>query len=419
MCKRIYFFIMGLTLIVTSCQSNQGNEAKITPIESLPPTQDSQETPTPNTPIFSKCTVISAEPNAGISEDSYFPAVSKSDWVKGTESARVTIIEYNDFQCPSCRALVPVLAQIFADHPDDVRYVFRHLPLSSIYDNSALAAQAAEAAGIQGKFWEMHDQLYQRQSEWAVLVEETFNEWLIELAIELNLNVDQFQIDLTSDATADQVQKAWNDDGEIQIPGPPFILINGKIYTGPQDYWNLSAVVNLIILGDRQFTTCPPVVIDPLKQYLVTLHTEKGDVLVELYPEIAPITVNSFVFLAQNGWFDGITFHRVIPGFVAQTGDPSGTGIGGPGYAFENEISPNKVFDSAGILGMANSGPDSNGSQFFITLGPAPHLNGSYTIFGRVFSGLDVLENLTPRNPQQRADLPPGDLLLSVSVEER
>jgi len=105
-------------------------------------------------------------------------------------------------------------------------------------------------------------------------------------------------------------------------------------------------------------------VIDPLKQYIATIKTEKGDIVVELIPDVAPMTVNSFVFLAGEGWFDNVTFHRVLPGFMAQGGDPSGSGMGGPGYAFKNEISPDLSFDREGLLAMANSGPDTNGSQF-------------------------------------------------------
>jgi cyclophilin family peptidyl-prolyl cis-trans isomerase len=158
--------------------------------------------------------------------------------------------------------------------------------------------------------------------------------------------------------------------------------------------------------------------IDPLKQYIATIHTEKGDILVELFPDIAPLAVNSFIFLAENGWFDGISFHRVLPGFVAQAGDPTGTGIGGPGYAFRNETSPDLVFDQEGLLAMANSGPDTNGSQFFITYSSSEHLDGLYTIFGRVIEGMEVAKSLTPRNPSQGSDLPPGDEILTITIEE-
>jgi len=312
-----------------------------------------------------------------------------------------------------------VLAQLEKDYPQDVRVVYRHFPLLSIHDKAALATQAAEAAGAQGEFWAMHDLLFERQSEWATLPVEEFQKWLIEQAAGLNLDGDQFQADLLSDATVAIAQDAWDSGVAANLPGTPFILVNGRYYSGPRDYWNLEAIVKMTMLEGRQFTECPPITIDSAKQYTATLKTEKGDIVLEFYPDVAPMAVNSFIFLARNGWFDGVTFHRVLPGFVAQAGDPTGTGFGGPGDAFDNEVSPDLKFDQAGVLGMANAGPGSNGSQFFITLGPTPHLDGGYTIFGRVIEGLDVVNSLTERNPEQNANLPPGDKILSVSIEER
>jgi cyclophilin family peptidyl-prolyl cis-trans isomerase len=203
------------------------------------------------------------------------------------------------------------------------------------------------------------------------------------------------------------------------LPGTPSLLINGSYYDGPRDYFSLASILQLVKLEERQFTECPPMTIDPAKQYIATLETEKGDIVIELNAEAAPLAVNSFIFLAKNGWFDNVTFHRVIPGFVAQAGDPTGTGFGGPGYAFANEVSADLKYDKEGVLGMANAGPGSNGSQFFITLGPAPNLDGSYTIFGQVISGMEVVNSLTPRNPQENADLPLGDRILSVTIEEK
>jgi len=171
-------------------------------------------------------------------------------------------------------------------------------------------------------------------------------------------------------------------------------------------------------LGDKTYDTCPPQVIDTEKSYTATLETEKGDIVIELYASQAPTTVNSFVFLAQEGWFDGVTFHRVLPGFVAQSGDPSGLGLGGPGYEFGNENN-GLLFDKAGVVGMANSGADSNGSQFFITLAAADQLNGGYTVFGQVVEGMDVVESLTARDPSQSNDLPAGDVINKIVIEEK
>jgi cyclophilin family peptidyl-prolyl cis-trans isomerase len=154
------------------------------------------------------------------------------------------------------------------------------------------------------------------------------------------------------------------------------------------------------------------------KQYLATLQTEKGDVVIQLFPDKAPFTVNSFIFLAQNGWYEDITFHRVVPVLYAQTGDPSGTGKDTPGYFVVTEILPDLTFDKPGMVAMVNSGPDSSGSQFFITYDAAPQFDGQYTIFGQVLSGMDVLKSLTPRDIQIGVETPPGDKLMSVTIEE-
>ncbi len=169
----------------------------------------------------------------------------------------------------------------------------------------------------------------------------------------------------------------------------------------------------------RQWSSPPEMQIDVNKRYTATLHTVKGDIVVELLPKAAPLTVNNFVFLARQGYYDGVTFHRVLPGFVAQGGDPAGTGSGGPGYYIPNETSSGLTFDDEGLVAMANAGPDTNGSQFFITYAPQPGLDGGYTIFGRVTSGLDVALALSPRDPSQNPNAPPGDKINSVTIEEK
>jgi cyclophilin family peptidyl-prolyl cis-trans isomerase len=135
--------------------------------------------------------------------------------------------------------------------------------------------------------------------------------------------------------------------------------------------------------------------------YWAVICTDIGPIYLDLYEDKAPITVNNFVFLAQQGYYNNTTFHRVLPGFMAQGGDPTGTGSGGPGYEFEDETNNELVFDQFGLLAMANAGPGTNGSQFFITYAPTPWLDGNHTIFGRVFQGIDVAELLTLRDPQQ------------------
>lgn len=318
------------------------------------------------------------------------------------------------------------MEQLLADYPTDIRFVIRQFPLigtpeQPFHDKAALAAQASEAAGKQGKFWEMHDVLFEFQSLWSSVSVEQFQEWLLLRAGEIGLDVEQFEQDLTSEELVQSIQEAWDWGQQIGIPGTPFLLINGEMWPSslPMDYTNMVSIIKLTMLESRQFTECPAMSIDPNKQYLATLHLELGNIIIELFADKAPLAVNSFVFLARNGWFDGVTFHRVIPDFVAQAGDPTGTGFGGPGYAFRNEVSPDLKFDRAGIVGMANAGPGSNGSQFFITYAPAPELDGDYTIFGQVVAGMDVLISLTPRDPSKNMDLPPGDLIINVTIEEK
>jgi peptidyl-prolyl cis-trans isomerase B (cyclophilin B) len=135
-------------------------------------------------------------------------------------------------------------------------------------------------------------------------------------------------------------------------------------------------------------------VIDPSKKYQVTMKTTKGDIQLDLFAADAPKTVNNFVFLAQDKYYDGLTFHRVIPDFMSQGGCPDGDGRGGPGYRFEDETVGNPHKHETGSLSMANAGPNTNGSQFFICHGPQPHLNGKHTVFGKVTSGQDVVTAL-------------------------
>jgi len=143
-----------------------------------------------------------------------------------------------------------------------------------------------------------------------------------------------------------------------------------------------------------QYSEYPTMIIDVSKQYTATINTSQGNFTVELFAKDAPKTVNSFVFLAQEGFYNGVIFHRVIKNFMIQGGDPTGTGTGGPGYKFEDEIVPTLVFDRKGLLAMANSGPGTNGSQFFITTAPTDWLNGKHTIFGEVSQGQAVLDTI-------------------------
>lgn len=166
----------------------------------------------------------------------------------------------------------------------------------------------------------------------------------------------------------------------------------------------------------KQWKTPPALQIDPKKKYKAHMETDKGTMVIELFADKAPNTVNNFVFLSREGYYDGVIFHRVISDFMVQGGDPTGSGSGGPGYKFGDEFHPSLKHNKAGILSMANAGPGTNGSQFFITHVPTPHLDGKHTVFGQVVEGMDVLMSIPPRNPARPEY--PGVKILSVTIEE-
>lgn len=155
-------------------------------------------------------------------------------------------------------------------------------------------------------------------------------------------------------------------------------------------------------MSATQWNDPPEMQIDPGRRYQVTITTERGEIVLELYPQYAPKTVNNFIFLAREGFYDGISFHRVIPDFVIQGGDPTGTGRGGPGYHFEDEVAGNPLRHERGVISMANAGPNTNGSQFFITHSPQSHLDGRHTVFGKVIQGLDVVDEIRQGDTMER-----------------
>jgi cyclophilin family peptidyl-prolyl cis-trans isomerase/protein-disulfide isomerase len=361
-----------------------------------------------------------ASPGPTATTASLFTPVTEADWQIGPESAAVTLLAYSDFECLYCASVAELLGQLRDEFSPDVRLVFRHYPLPQ-HTNAQVAAAAAEAAGAQGQFWEMHDGLFAAQGEWVEQDPGALRGVLERLVEELSLEGAQFWEDLEAPETAERVTRAYETARDIPLPGAPFLLFNGEPMQdeGLINHYALSTLIRLELLKARQFDEPPPEVIDPFRTYEASIETEKGEIAMELYAERAPLTVNNFVFLARSGWYDGVTFHRVITGFAAQTGDPSGTGYGGPGYLIPDEIVPDLRFDAAGWVGMANAGPDTNGSQFFITLAPRPEFDGRYTLFGRVTRGMAVVESLTPRDPNVEAEAPPGDRIITIRIEEK
>ncbi len=314
------------------------------------------------------------------------------------------------------------MEQFKATYGDDLQLIYRHFPLITIHDKAQLSAEASESAGAQDKFWEMHDILFEKQNEWAAQAEDEALNTFVGYAQEIGVaDIDQFTADLENGTYTNKISANYEAATGAGLTGTPTIVINGINYPS-QDLGlgsdSIDLFINLILL-QKKWLAEPEQVINLAKEYQATIKTEKGDIVIDLYPDTAPVNVNSFVFLAQQGWYDDNSFHRVIPGFVAQGGDPTGTGVGFPGYRCEDEVVASRTFDRAGLVALANSGPNTNGSQFFITYAPAENLNAGFTIIGEVVEGMDVAESITPRDPQSAPNPPAGDSIETIIVEEK
>lgn len=313
--------------------------------------------------------------------------------------------------------LEPVLVQLQKTYPQDVRLVFRHFPLKSIHANARMAAIAAEAAGKQDQFFAMQKILLEEQQVWGNLSDSDFRSWLKNAAADLDLDIELFTADLNSPELGKKIDAAYDAAVAAGIGGTPFVVVNGKPYQNQMDFAGFEMLVKLYKITERQFTQCPPMNINPVKKYTATLETPRGNIVLELFPDRAPVAVNSFIFLSQQGWYDDNPFYLVVPGSYVLTGDPTATNYGNPGYYYDSEISDLR-FDKAGVVGMHNSGPNSNGSRFFITLSAQPKLDGTYTIFGQVVEGLDILKEFPAYSTEQEEDSGSAEKILRVIIQE-
>ena len=415
--RSILYSLLLACLVLSGCRAT----SESTPLARPAPTPSAtssltRQTATASLPTTMDCLLVSSQPTSAATEPSIFPPPGPDDHILGPADAEATFLEYTDYQAPASAALDGVLANLSAKYPASVRRVLRPFPLPT-NDKASLAAAAAEAAALQGKFWELSALFIARQDEWSALDVPAFQKWILARAPDLDLDPVRLKTDFSSQAVLTRVNTAQHFGLTSAIPTMPFLLINGRIYQGPRDQRSLENLLNLLRMEKHQFTDCPAFIIDPQKSYIAELTTSKGKITIQLLPQEAPLAVNNFVFLARQGWYNGMTFHRVIQGQLAQSGDPSGTGFGSPGYAFPDEIS-SLTFDKPGVLAMANAGPDSNGSQFFITYRAMPEIDGKATIFGSVLEGLDVLNALTARDPSQPSAQPDGDVINKVIIRE-
>ncbi|MBN2047493.1 MAG: peptidylprolyl isomerase [Anaerolineaceae bacterium] len=424
---RFWLMLILLLPVLASC-ANTGSSLS-TAAPDTPPTATPfpapeisflpTETPAAFYPGEFETCILSSEENGS----AYTVApVTEDDHRKGAENASLQYIVYYDLQCPYCAALHPVLDALLEEYPDQLEIIYRPLPLPN-HDKAMLAAQIIEAASRQHPeaYFDLSSILFERQPEWTALSEADFLTWLAPILSELELDPERLEADRQDVILVETLNIAFAQAVASGITYTPFLLTGGDEYTASRDLANMRVLTELLLLEQRHFSECPPNQIEPGASYYATLHTEKGDVILQLFPEAAPIAVNSFIMLAENGWFDQNPFFRVIEDTFAVTGDPSGTGFGGPGYTFRGETDAGLTFDLPGVVALSNANsPNTNGSQFFITLAPLSELNGRYTIFGQVIQGLDVLAQLTPRDPlNDVSDLPRADELLSVTIEKK
>jgi len=345
------------------------------------------------------------------------PAVSPGEHLRGPLAAPATLIVYSDFDCPLCAQLAGLLAQLQDRHRQDLRLIFRHFPLLTLHDKASPAAQVAELAGEQGAFWSMHDRLFEAYPDWSALSPQEFVAWALAQAEDLGLDVPAIQAGLAEGRWAAQMEQAYEQGLAMGIPGSPFLLLDGEPFLLPYEPNYLEAAVRLSTLRARQFPNYPPFEIDPDATYLARLQLDSGEIVLQLYPQVAPLAVNSFVFLASQGWFDGNAIHQVQPGVFLESGDPTATGLGDPGYHFAMEPSPALGFEQPGMVALVPTSPDTNGGRFFINLGPLPELDGARTIFGRVLQGMELLQALPARDPLADLLEPPPAVLLQVKIE--
>jgi cyclophilin family peptidyl-prolyl cis-trans isomerase/protein-disulfide isomerase len=417
-CTRLFLpYFAILIVLLTACGGSSASGKTPVP-PSLTPFPSATASVATSTPLDTPTPFIMPTPTG----ESYEALAGHA---LGPDDAPLTIIMYGDFQCEICARYARDLEIVRSRYPDDIRLIWRHLPDVRAHDKAALALQASEAAAAQGNFWEMRDQLFTHQADWINLSPDEFRAVLRDYAGTVGLDVERFTADLDAGTYAPLVEAAQRDAAELDIVGAPVLLYNSQLFSGRDDLFGLDEAARLVLLQPRQFETAPDMIIDPAKTYRATITTDKGDIVIDLWADKAPMAVNNFVFLARSGWYDDITFYYVVPGFLAQTGDPSDTGRGTPGYTIPDEYDNGQFFNRAGLVAMAHPPGMSAGSQFFITLAPLippAEWDGKYTTFGQVVSGLDVVQNLTPRNandPVNFPDPPPGDRVLTVTIEEQ
>jgi cyclophilin family peptidyl-prolyl cis-trans isomerase len=352
--------------------------------------------------------------------------------IRGAKNAPVTLIEYADLQCPSCAAVHPQLKATLDQVSDTVRFVYRHFPLISIHDKATLAARAAEAAAIQGKFDDMVDLLYTEQITWTKTPVAEFTATLKAYATQLQLDPAKLETDMASAAAIARVERDVDSGTSLQLSGTPSLFIDGQpfprealadpnIVQQIRDYAARRAAT--LPQGAAAFSfEKPEMVTEKDAVYEMTIETSKGNVVVELNTALAPVNVNSVVFLAQKGYYDNTPVDRNFadPGAVLWG---SAAIDGNPGYQCDSETA-NANFAEAGVVALNTTGPETSSASLVFVYNPSDRLNGQFTVVGKITAGLEIAKSLQGApvpGPDGATPVPGGkpDTITKVTVTKK
>lgn len=389
------FLLLGVVCVLTLTSCRSASSDRSTPASTvgtagrLGPTSTSLPPTSTVAAVAPTSTSLPLEP------------VGPQDWQRGPSDAGVTLLVYTDIHCFTCWQLHNDLDALMARHPEEVRLVVRLFPLIGNRELAGVAAEALLLSDESGAFWEMFDFLNETHSEWAALAPDQFVAWLSNSVAEIGLDPSSMEQALTSGRFTDEVSELYQTRLAQGIPGVPLLLINSEPFVITADPSSLEAAVRLAVLSTNQFQGEPPLVIDTAKTYRAEIEFDQGLVELQLFPAESPVAVNSFVFLARNGWYDDSPIYRSVPNVLIEAGDPSGTGFGDPGFHYDSETGSSLSFDRPGVVGMVNSGPGTNGARFFIALQSMTGIDETHTVLGRVVSGLELLIDLPPHDPFQ------------------
>ena len=370
-----------------------------------------------------------APPKAATCSPFVLSVASDDHFTGNADASATTIIEYGDFQCPSCAAFHAAITPTLAAVSDTLKLVFRHFPLITIHDKSLITAHAVEAATLQNKFWEMHDLLYEKQKEWEGKSVAEITGTLKTYAQQLGMDADKLEKDMSSQAVIARVQRDIDSGTTAKLAGTPSLFLDGR--TVPPDAFVQQGVVDgiknyakaraeqLATLGNKSVAFAKPeLVTSKDAKYVMTVKTTKGDIVAELDPALAPVNVNSVVFLAQQKYFEGapVVLQDAQLGAVLM-GNPTATG--NPGYVCDQEKSPAGAMTKPGVVALYTTDGQTASAQFVLTYSPTTDLDGRFTVIGNITSGLDVLKTLTMTVATSGTVTTKGDSITGVTVAEK